>query len=211
MLNFPLRINFDTNIIDMTMDKTELLFTITESRQVVNELTAKYQTLSEIAAAGMDELVQIKGMGVRRAKKVLAAIQLANIKMYEKPDLVQVKSSRDAYEILTPTMSDLPHEEFWVLYLNRSNKVIYKERHSTGGIAGTVADTKLVIRTAILKRASGIIIAHNHPSGNLRPSQADVDLTKNFKEAAKVVEVNLLDHIIITQSDYYSFADEGLI
>jgi DNA repair protein RadC len=106
---------------------------------------------------------------------------------------------------------DLPHEEFWVLLLNRAHRVIKKKRVSEGGVSGTVADPKIIYKMALEELASGVIVAHNHPSGNLTASQSDIDLTKKLKEAGKFLEVQLLDHLIIAGSKYYSFADEGII
>ena len=106
---------------------------------------------------------------------------------------------------------DLPHEEFWVLLLNRAHRVIKKKRVSEGGVSGTVADPKIIYKMALEELASGVIVAHNHPSGNLTASQSDIDLTKKLKEAGRFLEVQLLDHLIIAGSKYYSFADEGII
>jgi DNA repair protein RadC len=106
---------------------------------------------------------------------------------------------------------DIPHEEFWILLLNRANRVIRKHKISLGGVHGTVADPKIIFKTALEELASGIIVAHNHPSGNLTPSQQDIDLTRKLKEAGKLLEIQLLDHLIVAGKQYYSFADEGLL
>jgi DNA repair protein RadC len=106
---------------------------------------------------------------------------------------------------------DLPHEEFWVIMLNRANRLLKKHQISLGGVHGTVADPKIIFKTALESLASGIIVAHNHPSGNLTPSQQDIDLTKKLKEAGKLLEIQLLDHVIIASKNYFSFADEGLM
>ena len=110
-----------------------------------------------------------------------------------------------------PLMVDLPHEEFWLLILNRANLVIKKEMISRGGVSGTVVDTKIIFKAAIENYASSIIISHNHPSGNLKPSEADIRITKTIKEAGKIMEIPLLDHLIITEEGFYSFADEGIL
>ncbi|MFN5550908.1 MAG: RadC family protein, partial [Bacteroidota bacterium] len=126
----------------------------------------------------------------------------------EKP---KIGSSKDAYEMLRGELIDLPHEEFWVLLLNRANRVIKKRRISEGGVSGTVADPKLIYKMALEDLASAVVVAHNHPSGNLQPSQNDIDLTKKLKEAGKFLEVQLLDHLIVAGTKYFSFADEGFL
>lgn len=132
--------------------------------------------------------------------------QLTDVK--EKP---QLRSSRDAYDTIGPVLIDLVHEEFWILLLNRANRIISKEQISKGGTAGTVVDAKIVFRIALEKQASSMILCHNHPSGNLRASQADLALTKKLVEAGKQLDIMVLDHLIVTQSGYLSFADEGMM
>ncbi|MGB1217429.1 MAG: JAB domain-containing protein, partial [Saprospiraceae bacterium] len=130
--------------------------------------------------------------------------QLSHIKI--RP---QIRSSKDAFQILAPMVMDLPHEEFWILLLNRANKVVAKEQVSIGGVTGTVVDAKIIFRKALSSLACGIILCHNHPSGNLNPSQADLQITKKLKQAGETLEINVLDHLIITENGYFSFADEG--
>ena len=122
----------------------------------------------------------------------------------------KVTASKDIFEMMQPVMTDLPHEEFWLIMLNRSNSVIKKELISRGGVSGTVVDTKIIFKTAVDNYASSIIICHNHPSGNLKPSAADLKITKNIKAAGEVMEITLLDHLIITEAGFYSFVDEGV-
>ena len=126
----------------------------------------------------------------------------------EKP---KIAGSRDVYELLKSDLLDIAHEEFWILLLNRANRVIKKSQISQGGVAGTVADPKIIFKLALEELASGIILAHNHPSGNLTASQADIDLTKKLKEAGKLLDIQVLDHLIVAGQKYFSFADEGLI
>ena len=109
------------------------------------------------------------------------------------------------------SLTPLNHEEFWVLYLNRANKVLFKERHSQGGMIGTVVDTRLLLKTALEKGALNLMLVHNHPSGQKSPSQSDIDLTKKIQLAANQLDMNVLDHIIVAQNDYFSFADQGLM
>jgi DNA repair protein RadC len=108
-------------------------------------------------------------------------------------------------------LCDLPYEEFWILMLNRANKIIDKKRISSGGVSGTVSDPKIILKAAIDKLASGIIVCHNHPSGNINPSRADTELTKKLKQACSLVDISFIDHLIVSEKTYYSFADEGVI
>jgi len=124
---------------------------------------------------------------------------------------LQITTSRDSFDYLSPFVSDLPHEEFWILLLNRNNKIITHKRISEGGIGGTVVDARLLFKAAIENLASSIVLCHNHPSGNLRPSDADLQLTKRLKEAGRLLEIVIIDHLIIADKNYYSFADEGIL
>ena len=110
-----------------------------------------------------------------------------------------------------PLISDLQHEEFWVMLLNRSNKIINKNKISQGGVAGTVIDVKIILKKAIEKLASSVILCHNHPSGNIEPSDADIGITRKLKEAAEIMDIKLLDHIIVADNSYFSFLDEGIL
>lgn len=123
----------------------------------------------------------------------------------------KISSSAQAYQVLKSKLNDLPHEEFWVIYMNRNNLVMKTECISRGGVSGTIVDTRLILKPAIECLASGIILAHNHPSGNLKPSQEDILLTKKVKEASKVMDIVLQDHIIIGDGAYLSMVDENLI
>ena len=168
--------------------------------------------LNELAKLTIKDLMKIKGIGEAKAITIVAALELGRRRkettIDEKP---KIGSSGDAFEIVKGDLIDLPHEEFWVLLLNRANRVIKKKRISEGGVSGTVADPKIIFKMALEELASGIIVAHNHPSGNLRASQQDIDLTKKLKEAGKFLEIQLLDHLIVANQKYFSFADEGLI
>jgi DNA repair protein RadC len=128
-----------------------------------------------------------------------------------KKELDQIKCSSDVRDLLLPYFVDLTHEEFYCVYLNRSNKVLKIEQVSKGGISGTVTDIRIILKTAVLNTASGLIVSHNHPSGNLNPSESDTKITKKIKEAGNLMDVQLLDHLIICNSEYYSFADNGLL
>jgi len=168
--------------------------------------------LHDLARLDVKDLTKIKGIGEARAVTIVAALELGRRrKDYEPDEKSKVSGSKDAYEILKSDLLDLPHEEFWVLLLNRANRVIKKYQISQGGVAGTVADPKIIFKVALQELASGIVLAHNHPSGNLTASQADLDLTKKLKEGSKLLEITVLDHLIIAGQKYFSFADEGLI
>ncbi len=160
----------------------------------------------------VQELMRIKGIGRAKAISILAALELGK-RRRESQDkkALQVTGSKDAVTIFQPLLGDLLHEEFWVLFLNRANRVISKQQISTGGMSGTVADPRMIFKAALDQKALSIILCHNHPSGNNQPSTADIQLTKNIVEAGKVLEISVLDHVIITQNSYYSFADEGII
>jgi DNA repair protein RadC len=128
-----------------------------------------------------------------------------------KKELLQIKSSADVKDLMLPHFADLTHEEFYCIFLNRANKVIKIEQISKGGISGTVTDVRILFKSAVLNTASGVIVAHNHPSGNLQPSESDVKITTKIKEAGNLLDIQLLDHLIIYDSDYYSFADNGVL
>ena len=168
--------------------------------------------LHELARLSIKDLMKVKGIGEARAVTIVAALELGRrrkeIDIDEKP---KISSSRDAFDLLIGDMMDLPHEEFWVLLLNRGHRLIRKKRISEGGVSGTVADPKIIFKMALEELASGLIVAHNHPSGNLTASQSDIDLTKKLKEAGKFLEIQLLDHVIICGQKYFSFADEGMV
>lgn len=167
--------------------------------------------LNNLGKLTVQELNQFKGIGDAKAISIIAALELGRRrKETETVKREKIITSKDAFEIMKPLMMDLPHEEFWLIMLNRANLVIKKELISRGGVSGTVVDTKIIFKTAIGNHASSIIICHNHPSGNLKPSDADLKITKNIKEAGKIMEIPLLDHLIITDNGFYSFADEGL-
>ena len=168
--------------------------------------------LNELAKMNVKELCRFPGIGEAKAVTILAALELgARIRQEQALTKDQVTDSATLYEILKPQMANLAHEEFRVVYLNRANKIVGIKQISVGGVTGTVADPKIIFRKGIELLSSSIILAHNHPSGNLRPSKADIDLTKKMKEAGKLMEIEVIDHIIVSDCGYYSFADEGMI
>lgn len=168
--------------------------------------------LNDLACLSLKDMMKVKGIGEAKAISIAAALELGRRRKEsiadEKP---KVGSSKDAYDHLKGDLLDLPHEEFWILILNRANRITKKYQISQGGVTGTVADPKIIFKIAVEELASGIILAHNHPSGNLNPSQADVDLTKKLKEAGRLLDIQVLDHIIVAGKNYYSFADESML
>jgi DNA repair protein RadC len=186
--------------------------TLTALDVAKNMLQHAGNSLHTLAGLTVRDLLKIRGIGEARAVTVVAALELGRrrkeIAPEEKP---KISGSRDAWEHFKVDLLDLPHEEFWVLLLNRANRVIRKKQISQGGVAGTVADPKIIFKLAIDELASGIIVAHNHPSGNLSASQADIQLTQRLREAGKLLEIQVLDHLILAGHKYFSFADEGLL
>ncbi len=168
--------------------------------------------LNELGRMTVSDLCQFKGIGEAKAISIIAAMELARRR--KKEDSIKkdkVTSSKDAADIFQPLLGDHMHEEFWILFLNRANLVMGKQPVSSGGMSGTVVDPKMIFKAALDNKASSVILCHNHPSGNTKPSEADIKLTKNIVEAGKVLEIPVLDHIIVTQNGFFSFADEGLL
>lgn len=175
-------------------------------------LNAAGNNLNELGKYSVSDLQKFKGIGEAKAISIVAALELG--KRRNKTEIIQrenIKSSAEAAMIFQAILCDLLYEEFWILLLNRANKIIDKKKISSGGVSGTVPDPKIILKIAIDKLASGIIVCHNHPSGNLSPSLADTELTKKLKQACALVDISFLDHIIVSEKNYYSFADEGLI
>jgi len=168
--------------------------------------------LREISRISCDNLTSINGIGPVRAVTLMAVFELyRRFLTCESRDLPKIQSSAYAAGIIGPMLRDLTHEECWVMYLNRANKLISKERLSIGGISATVVDVKIIIKNALDKLASSIILVHNHPSGNLNPGENDKQQTRLLKEAASLFDISLLDHLIIAGDGYYSFADDGIM
>lgn len=166
--------------------------------------------LTKLSRMNLQDLSMFRGMGKVKAATVLAALELGRRRRFaEASKTIQISNSKDVADLFLPLLSDLSHEEFWVLLLNRANRVIGKSQVSKGGVAGTVVDPKMVYRRAIENTASALVFCHNHPSGNLSPSEADIQLTRKLTDAGKLFDIQVLDHVIIAADRYYSFADEG--
>ncbi len=168
--------------------------------------------LNELAKLSIKDLMKIKGIGEAKAISIAAALELGRRrKESEAIRKPRITSSKDAYDQIRAYLLDLPHEEFWVLLLSRSNEVIRPVQISQGGVSGTVADPKIIFKAALEHLASAMILVHNHPSGNLKPSEADKELTKRLVTSGKLLDIPILDHLIVTDHSYLSFADEGIL
>lgn len=175
-------------------------------------LNSHQNSINQLAKLQLNDLKKFKGVGEAKAVTIAAALEIGRRRTEETiEEKIKITSPKYAYDILKAKLGDLPHEEFWVIFMNRSNSVIKTECISKGGVSGTIVDVRLILKPAIECLASGIILAHNHPSGNLKPSQEDIHLTKKIKEAAKLLDISIQDHLIIGDQAYYSFADEGLL
>jgi DNA repair protein RadC len=168
--------------------------------------------LNAVGKATVSDLCKFKGIGEAKAISIVAALELGRRRDdTEAKSVERITCSRDAYKILYPLLADLNHEEFWILLMGQSNKVLGTHLVSKGGTAATIADPKVIFKTAIEHNASSIILAHNHPSGSLKPSQQDLDLTKKIAAGGRLLEIKIFDHIIITDEAYFSFGDEDLM
>ena len=168
--------------------------------------------INSLGKLSIKQLTSFKGIGEAKAISIVAALELGRRrKENEQPLLPKIASSKDVFELMRPLVGDLEQEEFWVLYLNNANKVIYKKQVSIGGKTSTIVDVRIIFKFGLEHGAVSIILCHNHPSGNLKPSQSDSNLTKKIKEAGVIMDIKLLDHLIVTEKDYFSFADEALL
>lgn len=175
-------------------------------------LHSVHNSLLELGKKDINALKKFKGIGDAKAISIIAAMELGRRRQAENAlQKSVIQSSKAAYEILLPDLADLPHEVFMVLFLNRRNELISKVQMSSGGVSGTVVDTKMILKEAIQNLSSSIILAHNHPSGNITPSEQDKRITKQLKEACKLIDVNLNDHIIVGNQNYFSFLDNDLL
>lgn len=166
--------------------------------------------LNSLGRADIYDLMKYSGIGEAKAITILAAMELGRRRKSEAAEEIdKITCSRDLFNYLNPIMGDLNHEVFYLLLLNRANQIIKKMKISSGGVSATVMDARLVFKPAVNHMASAIVIAHNHPSGNLKPSHQDIAVTKKIQAAGNVLDIKLLDHIIVTQQGYYSFSDEG--
>lgn len=179
------------------------------SKRILNEYGNK---LSNLSKRSLKQLLLFKGIGQAKALSIVAALELGQRRQVEIGQLCpKIESSRMVFDLMQPVIGSLNYEEFWILLLNNSNKVIHQQKLSTGGITGTVVDVRILFKIAIEHQAIAMILCHNHPSGHLRPSDTDMRITKKIKQAGLLFDIMVLDHIIVTEKAYYSFADENLL
>lgn len=168
--------------------------------------------LNQLAKLNASDLLKIPGVGDAKATAIVAAMELCRRRReITSVKKINIKTSQQAFEYVKDVFYDLPHEEFWIIILSRSNDIICRKKISQGGVSGTVADNKIIFKYTLEELGSSIIVLHNHPSGNLTPSKADELLTKKIKEAANNLDISLLDHLIVNNERYFSFADEGML
>ena len=175
-------------------------------------LASANNNLNQLGKLSIQQLMDFKGIGEAKAISIAAALELGRRRRSEDAaELDKITSSKAVFNIMQPLIGELLHEEFWVLFLNNSNKVIHKAQLSKGGMTGTVVDTRIIFKTAIEYNAISLILTHNHPSGKLLASESDKEITRKLQLAGKQMEIMVLDHVIITESSFYSFADEGIL
>lgn len=178
-------------------------------RKILDSVGNNWHNLSLLQ---ISELIKFKGIGEAKAISIATALEIGRRRAaQEVPDKIQITQSSDIYKVLQPFLSDLQTEEFWVIFLNQNNRLIGKSKLSSGGINQSVVDVRILFKAALDHFATGIVIAHNHPSGNLKPSQEDLKITKQITEAGTLLNIQLLDHLIIAQNSFLSFADENLL
>ena len=179
------------------------------SRKILKSVDNNWHNLSRLH---IPDLMKFKGVGEAKAISIAAALEIGHRRAaQEVPDRVQITCSRDTYNVLSPYLSDLNTEEFWAIYLNQNNRVIGKSRLSSGGINQSVVDVRILFKSALDHLSTALVIAHNHPSGNLKPSAEDLKITRQIADAGKILNIQLLDHLIISQNSYFSFADENVL
>ena len=178
------------------------------SRRIMNSVK---NNLDELGKCHISDLVKFKGIGEAKAVNIAAALELGRRRKEQISSKVVIKTSKEAYLDIQPFLEDLPHEEFWIILLSRSNVVIDRVMISKGGVSGTITDIRIIMKAAIDKLACSMILCHNHPSGGVVASEADRNLTARIKEAASLMDIQVIDHIIIGNKQYYSFADDGLL
>lgn len=192
-----------------------LLSTGTKNRSAVDLakhiLATVKNNLHTLGKQSINDFKKIDGIGEAKAITIIAALELGRRRKNSDVEKKKINDSRIVFEVFQPILGDLPYEEFWVLYLNRSNGIIDKEKISLGGTVGTVIDVKIIMKHGVEKLASSIVLVHNHPSGNIQPSESDKKITQKIREAGNIMDISTVDHVIIGDTKYFSFADEGLL
>ena len=175
-------------------------------------LSSVDNNLNALGKLSIQQLIGFKGIGEAKAIAIIAAMDLGRRRRGEEAlELKKITSSKMIFEIMQPVIGELPHEEFWIIYVNNSNRVLSKSQLSKGGITATLVDVRLIFKNVLEIGATGIVLCHNHPSGALRASDADIKLTKKIKIAAESLDISVLDHLIVGEHGYFSFADEGIL
>ncbi|WP_281238806.1 RadC family protein [Flavobacterium praedii] len=178
------------------------------SKRILASVDHNLNALGKLSIA---QLMNFKGIGEAKAISIIAAMELGRRRRSEDAiELTKITSSKAVFDLMQPIIGELCHEEFWVLFLNNSNKILFKTQLSKGGMTGTMVDIRIVFKLAFEQNATSIILVHNHPSGKLQASDADIQITKKIKTAGQQLDIPVLDHIIITETGYYSFVDEGI-
>lgn len=177
------------------------------AKRILNSVDNNWNNLSRLS---IKDLCKFKGIGEAKAISIITALEIGRRKaIQELPEKPKISRSRDIFQVMQSIIGDLNVEEFWVLFLNQGNFVVKKELVGRGGISYVAVDVRIIMKIALEEYATGIILAHNHPSGNLNPSRDDYRLTEKIKTAARTLDIELLDHLILNQKSYFSFADEG--
>ena len=198
------------------MTDTELLAVLLQSaphatilaRTLYSEANNNLSNLSNLSAS---HLTNIKGLTPRKAAMLIAAFEIGRRTQGSAQEKHQIKSSQTVCDLMKPKIGSLQHEEFWLITMNRSNRVIDTHKISQGGMTGTVIDTRIILKKCLDDAATTMIVCHNHPSGNSQPSEADIKITEKLRKAAELLEITLLDHVIVTEGGYFSLADEGML
>ncbi len=173
-------------------------------------LQSNAQNLNQLAKLSIADLQQYKGIGEVKAISIIAALEIGRRRRLEEAmEVPKIADSQSVFKLMQPLIGDLAHEEFWIVFLNNSNKVLQKFQLSKGGLTGTLVDIRLIYKKALEVSATALILCHNHPSGKLQPSPSDIEITRKIKDAGKLMDIQVLDHLIITEKAYFSFADEG--
>lgn len=179
------------------------------ARKILDSVGNNWHELSKLS---LQDLMKFHGVGQVKAIEISVALEIGRRRAAQEiPEKIKITDSKATFSVLHPFLSDLQTEEFWAIFLNQNNKILHKTRLTSGGINQSIVDVRVLFKLALEHFSTGLIIAHNHPSGSLKPSQEDIKITKTIKEASNILQITLLDHIIIAQNSYFSFADEGLL
>jgi len=179
------------------------------SKKILSSIDNSLNALGKLKVI---DLIKFKGIGEAKAISIITALELGRRRRLEEAlEKPKISSSRSVFDVMQPIIGELQHEEFWIIFLNNANKIQLKTQMSKGGITGTLVDTRLIFKQALELASTGLILCHNHPSGTLKPSSSDISLTNKIKKGGDVLDIKVLDHLIITEKEYYSFADEGIL